>query len=478
MESTDNTHYEAIVIGAGMAGLAAGIRLRLGGKKVLILERHEAPGGLNSFYRLGGRQYDVGLHAMTNYVPPGVKRTPLVKLLRQLRLKREDLDLAEQTGSRVSFPGVELPFTNDFLVLENAVAEHFPKEIDGFRRLTAIVREFDATSLEGKDEDARPRMREFIKDRLLEDMLLCPLMYYGSAREHDMDFGQFVILFRSIFLEGFARPYEGVRRIIRALTRQYASLGGERKMRQGVRRITAHDGLACELELDDGSCLSADHILSTAGAVETERLINGNEPETAADNVGRLSFVETITVLDQQPEAWGWEDTIVFFSTSERFHYERPEDRLVDPRSGVICFPNNYCYSDNRQLPEGIMRLTALANYDRWKALPEDEYRSAKAGWFDRLQRVATDVLPKPPALAPSLAAATLATDMFTPTTVERYTGHLGGAVYGATRKQKDGRTRLANLYLAGTDQGFLGITGAMLSGISIANRYILQSDG
>jgi hypothetical protein len=32
----------------------------------------------------------------------------------------------------------------------------------------------------------------------------------------------------------------------------------------------------------------------------------------------------------------------------------------------------------------------------------------------------------------------------------------------------------LENLYLCGTDQGFLGITGAMLSGISIANMYLL----
>ena len=37
-------------------------------------------------------------------------------------------------------------------------------------------------------------------------MLFCPLMFYGSAREHDMDFAQFSIMFRSIFMEGFARP--------------------------------------------------------------------------------------------------------------------------------------------------------------------------------------------------------------------------------------------------------------------------------
>lgn len=39
------SHYDAVIIGAGMSGLAAGIRLAHFGKKVCIFERHNAPGG-------------------------------------------------------------------------------------------------------------------------------------------------------------------------------------------------------------------------------------------------------------------------------------------------------------------------------------------------------------------------------------------------------------------------------------------------
>ncbi|MFO8027777.1 MAG: FAD-binding protein, partial [Opitutales bacterium] len=45
--SLHGQHFESVIIGAGMAGLAAGIRLALAGKKVIILERHNASGGLN-----------------------------------------------------------------------------------------------------------------------------------------------------------------------------------------------------------------------------------------------------------------------------------------------------------------------------------------------------------------------------------------------------------------------------------------------
>ena len=61
--------YDVVIIGAGMSGLAAGIRLAMFDRRVCILERHYAIGGLNSYYRLDGRNFDVGLHALTNFSP-------------------------------------------------------------------------------------------------------------------------------------------------------------------------------------------------------------------------------------------------------------------------------------------------------------------------------------------------------------------------------------------------------------------------
>ena len=75
--------YDTIIIGAGLSGLAAGIRLAYYDQNVLILEKHTTIGGLNSFYRLRGRNYDVGLHAITNYAAPGTRTGPLAKLLNQ-----------------------------------------------------------------------------------------------------------------------------------------------------------------------------------------------------------------------------------------------------------------------------------------------------------------------------------------------------------------------------------------------------------
>jgi phytoene dehydrogenase-like protein len=482
------THYDVAIIGAGMSGLAAGIRLAHFGKRVCIFERHNAIGGLNGFYSIGGRKYDVGLHALTNYVRPGVKGTPLGKLLRQLRIERDEFALCEQKRSRVAFgPRGEtsLTFTNDFAVLEGEVAAKFPAQIDGFRRLVEAVKTYDDVALDATVVSAREVVRRHVADALLEDMLFCPLMYYGSAQEHDMEFGQFVIMFKALFLEGFARPLDGVRVILRVLQEKYRAAGGERRMKCGVRQILAQGNRASALVLDDGSEVTATHVISSAGGPETASLIASNtrfqiDPPPApeleqipAQPAGRLSYTETITVLNRQPAELGWgDDTIVFFNDSPRFTYERPADQ-VDVRSGVICFPNNFAYPENQNMAEGFFRCTCLANFDRWAHLPESGYRAEKTRWYAAITASAKRFLP-PLVPADALERATVATDMFTPRTITKFTGHAAGAIYGSAVKNRQGRTALENVYLCGTDQGFLGIVGAMLSGISMANYHIL----
>jgi phytoene dehydrogenase-like protein len=99
---------------------------------------------------------------------------------------------------------------------------------------------------------------------------------------------------------------------------------------------------------------------------------------------------------------------------------------------------------------------------------PQRRLRFSKKQLLSKSLSTATQVLdidiPKP-----------IFSDTFTPITINRFTGHFNGAIYGTPKKNKQGTTNLQGLFICGTDQGFLGITGAMLSGISMANMHILQ---
>jgi phytoene dehydrogenase-like protein len=463
--------YDTIIIGAGMSGLAAGIRLAYFDQRVCILERHYTIGGLNSFYRLRGRDYDVGLHAVTNYSPAGTKKGPLARLLRQLRFRWEDFALAPQIGSSVVFPDVELRFGNGLELLESEVARAFPTQRDRFRQLIAQIVDYDDLDQQSHSRSARAVVSQTISDPLLMEMIFCPLMWYGNAREHDMDFGQFCIMFRSIFMEGLARPLAGVRLILKNLVRRYRELGGELRLRSGVSRIHVDGDRALGVVLEDGTELSARKILSSAGWIETLRLCDHLPRSSSLPQPGQMSFVEAISVLDAKPQQLGHDRTIVFYNDSPRFHWCKP-DELCDVRTGVICSPNNYLYGDpqlaNKVLPDGIVRITAVANFDRWNGLNSEQYGLEKLRWYDRVVGSAVRFMP-------DFRAHVIDTDFFTPTTIRRFTSHDNGAVYGAPAKRWDGTSEVENLYVCGTDQGFVGIIGAIISGISVANRYCLQ---
>ena len=456
--------YDTIIIGAGMSGLAAGIRLAHFGKRVCILERHSAIGGLNSFYRQRGRTYDVGLHALTNYAPKGARHGPLARLMRQLRLAWDQWALVPQLGSAIAFPDVTLQFSNSFELFESEVRRQFPRQVDKLRRLVAELRDYDQFGEDGGGRSAREVVGRLIDDPLLVEMIFCPILFYGGSREHDMDFDQFSILFRSIFLEGLARPLAGVQLILKMLIRRFRELGGEIRLRAAVEKMTVEDDAVRKVTLEDGSEIEGHSVLSSAGWAETMQMCDdgchADEPPA-----GRLSFVESISILDVQPRSLGHDRTIVFYNDSPEFHYEKPGE-LVDLRSGSVCSPNNFAYPE--PLEEGMMRISMLANFDRWAALDPDAYRLAKLRWYDRM--VASAVR-----FVPDFRGAVIETDMFTPLTIHRFTGHANGSVYGSAEKRPDGTTHLKNLYICGNDQGLVGIVGTIISGISIANKHLLK---
>ncbi len=56
--------YDAVVVGAGNSGLSAAIRLQLAGKKTLLIEQHNLPGGCATSFRRGRFEIEPSLHEL------------------------------------------------------------------------------------------------------------------------------------------------------------------------------------------------------------------------------------------------------------------------------------------------------------------------------------------------------------------------------------------------------------------------------
>jgi phytoene dehydrogenase-like protein len=455
-----------LIIGSGLSGLAAAIRYARYSPNVLILEKHSRVGGLNSYFYRNDVLIETGLHAITNYAGPKDKKAPLNQIFRQLKLNRKHLQPHEQIQSEICFVNRKsLLFSNNFDLLREQISAKFPHCAQGFDDLVSAINAF--LPFQPKPfQSAKTFLHHHITDSLLVDMLLCPLMYYGSSLENDMDLSQFVIMFRSIFQEGLFRPHGTMKDFLDLLLDQYKKFGGSIRTNCPVKRIF-HEGLkVLGVELETGEVLHCDKLLSTIGYEETLALLHHTE---AKDPGKRLGFMESIFMLpvscrNDFPQT----RTIIFYNQSETFRYERPQE-TIDLNSGVICFPANFAGLEQREYFE--IRSTHLSDYQGWKSLENDPmaYLEKKA----ELSRRSVNALEK---IIGKFSENIVYQDTFTPLTIERYTGKKEGAIYGCPYKIKGGKMGYDNLFLAGTDQGYLGIVGSILSGISMVNQHILPS--
>jgi phytoene dehydrogenase-like protein len=471
--------YPLVIIGGGLSGLAAGIRFARFGQKVLILEKHSKPGGLNSYYYRQGRLFETGLHAITNYAPPGHKHAPLNRLLRQLKIPRKQFVARQQLSSEILFQGRKtLRFTNDFSFFQDEVLQNFRQQAERFKNLLDEMDNFEPL-IQHPRIPAKKILAEFLNDDLLIDMLLCPAMFYGGSEENDIDFSQFVIMFRSIFQEGLFRPEGNIKDFLDSLVAQLQNFGGELRFKANVAEIVTETGGESNritgVKLDSGEVIDCSFLLTTIGSLETEKLFPQPSEVPAIplkkenNSTGRLGFMESIYLLPREKVLeLSKGRTIIFYNLADKFNYRQPNDPL-DLQSGIICFPENFAGVPPNNIHQ--LKVTHLANYDLWNNAFQagmETYRKLKKEWGALSRESVGKIIGK-------YSENIVYEDSFTPVTIEKYTAKSRGAIYGSPVKVKDGRTNYDNIFLAGTDQGFLGIVGSMFSGVSIVNQHILN---
>jgi phytoene dehydrogenase-like protein len=282
-----------------------------------------------------------------------------------------------------------------------------------------------------------------------------------------MDLGQFAIMFRAVFLEGFFRPQGTIKDLIDMLLKQYSQFGGEIRFRTPVAEILKKEDKVQGIRLENGEEITANAVLSTVGIPGTAKLSGW---DLDIDRyIGRMTFMETISMLPEpQLLPKRTDRTILFYSLNDTLKYHCPATP-IDPSWGVICFPDNFQGLEMKNDAPVQVRVTNAANYSLWQqaAVNKEQYRQLKEKCGQQSAAAVSQIL------GPYNQGAVFQ-DSFTPMTIERFTEKRGGAVYGSPIKIKSGKTPFENLFIAGTDQGYLGIVGAMLSGVTIVNQHLL----
>ncbi|MCB9566432.1 MAG: phytoene desaturase [Myxococcales bacterium] len=272
---------QAIVIGSGLGGLAAAIRLRAMGYAVTVLEARDQPGGRAGVFREGGYTFDAG--------PTVVTASYLFDELFALagRDRRDYVDfIPVDPFYRVVFPGGErFDYVGDEARLLAQIKDFNPRDVDGYRRFAAHAKQiFDVgyTGLADKPFDRAASMLKIVPDlvrlgcyrsvyglvsRYIEDERLRqvltfePLLVGGNPFRVPAIYALIHTLEKKWGIE-FARG--GTTAIIDALCKLMGEVGIELRLSTPVVEIEVEGGRAVAVRTGDGERLPCAVVVSNA----------------------------------------------------------------------------------------------------------------------------------------------------------------------------------------------------------------------
>ena len=104
-------NYDVVVIGGGNGGLTAAATLAEKGKKVILFEKHNIPGGCGTSFRRGRFEFEVALHQLSHMGTPE-NPGPLRKQFRRYGIEDEIEWIQIEELYRVNFAdgtGISIP---------------------------------------------------------------------------------------------------------------------------------------------------------------------------------------------------------------------------------------------------------------------------------------------------------------------------------------------------------------------------------
>lgn len=128
-------NYDAIVIGSGCGSLSAAASLALQGKKVLILEQSDAPGGFARTLSHGKWQWIAGLQYSGSLFPDDTD-FKLMGLLSNGKFKYKSLHTEFQ---KIKSPAGDFSLYGDFDEFQTYLEKRFPKEVKGIEKYFKIL---------------------------------------------------------------------------------------------------------------------------------------------------------------------------------------------------------------------------------------------------------------------------------------------------------------------------------------------------
>ena len=301
-----------VIVGAGLAGLSAALRLAGAGRKVTVLERESVPGGRNGLLKKDGYSFDTGPSVLTmpslindafNCVGEDMKDwlelTPLTPLYRAFYADGSQLDVHADTNE-----------------MEAEIAKHISSsEAAGYRRYVEFVTKlykYEMNDFIDRNIDSplnlltpnlarlialggfrrlSPKVNQFMKDPRLQKVYSFQAMYAGVSPQQALAIYAVIAYMDSV--NGVFFPKGGMHAVPRALAAAAEKHGVVFKYNTTVTNVEVSNGRAKAVITESGERYECDAVILNPDLPVAYRELLGKSPVT----IKRLKYSPSCVTL-------------------------------------------------------------------------------------------------------------------------------------------------------------------------------------
>ncbi len=483
-----------IIVGAGLAGLIAGIYARQSGFDVTIYESHSIPGGASTSWRRNGYYFEGGLHWLTGSSP----KTQLYKLWREVHAlddsvtvyNRDPFFTYEKDGKKACLYRDTDTLMQHWIELSPEDEMEIKTLCKDVQKLTKIqMPVMDLPKLKAKYPakvrlsmmlsmlPALPRMNYYqnISAAELGEKFSNPLIRNLLTNMIGADYSASGVLFTIATLASGdgGYPTGGSLAMAGRMAKYFEQLGGTIQYRTRVEKVTVTNGITTGVVVA-GEQLPGDAVIvtkDTLSAIDTLFDEPIMEPWAVKMRAETEPMLNVFVGLGVEADLSGLPESTTF-PLKEKI----PVGNLTFDTLGF----NNYAGFAG-YAPEGCTAVTTVLmgdSYDFWKQCRENGTYEAEK------QKVAEAVIRALEEKYPAITGKVTVWDVATPLTYERYLGSYKGS-WMSVMKKGQGNVQypckpqsIQKLYFAGqrlTSPG--GCPVALTTGRTAVQQLCLDTD-
>ena len=498
--------YDAIIIGSGAGGLTAAVALAQAGKKVLVLEQHDRPGGWTHSFTLNGYRFSPGVHYIGDLHEGGGLRRIYDGLGVSQDLSFVELNPDGYDHIFIGEKRVDFPKGRENLI--ERLKEHFPHEargivsyfddmknmIEGLRRLGNLSNPLQSamsapTVLKWMRATGKDFLDAHVSDPVLKGVLS------GQAGDHGLPPSQ-VSAFMHVgithhYLDGGYYPLGGAFTLPRAFVRALKKAGGEIRLQSRVKRILLEGKKVLGVEMESGEEIRAGVVISNADPEVTFGKLIGKEKlsprlKRKVDSVHySTSCLSLFFATDMDLRAEGLDSGNMWYydhADVDKIYSDGLTDAVLNDETPPGMFLTTTTLKDPSKKHSGhhTCESFAFVGYKAFEKWAHSKYGARPADYEAMKEDLAWRMVRGLEKRIPGLSRHITYYSLGTPLTNEHYLNATRGNLYGIDKRPTQvgpfgfsARTEFDGLYLCGASTMSHGVAGVTASGIDAAKAVL-----